>query len=171
MTKPLRLLLVEDSERDAAHVMLSLRREGWVPEVRRVETGEEMVLALRDGTWDAIVSDYHLPRFSAPDALQVLRETGLDIPFIVVSGAIGEDTAVRLMRLGATDYLLKDRMTRLTAAIEREMNQAEQRRAKRRAESLFQAVLRGSPHPSAIVDRATMHVIDGSNSFAREFLG
>ncbi len=171
MTKPLRLLLVEDSERDAAHVMLSLRREGWVPEVRRVETGEEMVSALREGTWDAIVSDYHLPRFSAPDALQLLRDTGLDIPFIVVSGAIGEDTAVRLMRLGATDYLLKDRMKRLTAAIEREMNQAEQRRAKRRAESLFQAVLRASPHPSAIVDCATMQVIDGSNSFARAFLG
>jgi diguanylate cyclase (GGDEF)-like protein len=169
--KPLRLLLVEDSDRDAAHVMLSLRRGGWAPEVRRVETREEMADALKDGPWDAIVSDYHLPRFSAPDALATLRETGLDIPFIVVSGAIGEDTAVRLMQGGASDYLLKDRMTRLNAAIEREVEQAHERRAKRRAESLFQAVLRASPHPSAIIDRTSQRIIDGSNSFAREFLG
>ncbi|MDQ3281989.1 MAG: diguanylate cyclase [Acidobacteriota bacterium] len=167
--RPLRLLLIEDSERDAAHVTLSLRRGGWAPQIRRVETKEEMTEALRDETWDAIVSDYHLPRFSAPDALATLRETGLDIPFIVVSGAIGEDTAVRLMQGGASDYLLKDRMTRLNAAIEREVEQAQERRAKRRADKLFQAVLRASPHPAAIIDRATGEIIDGSNSFAREF--
>jgi len=171
MSKPLRLLLVEDSDRDAAHVMLSLKRGGWTPEMRRVETKEEMTTALRDGPWDAIVSDYHLPRFSAPEALETLRATGLDIPFIIVSGAIGEDTAVRLMRSGASDYLLKDRLSRLTAAIEHEMQQVEERRAKRRAQSLFQAVMRSSPDPSAIVDYATRHVIDGSTSFAREFLG
>lgn len=169
--RPLRLLLVEDSERDAAHVTLSLRRGGWAPEVRRVETKEEMAAALREGGWDAIVSDYNLPRFSAPDALATLRETGLDIPFIVVSGEIGEDTAVRLMRGGASDYLLKDRMTRLNAAIEREVEQAHERRAKRRADALFQAVLRASPHPSALIDRATGEIIDGSNTFARELLG
>ncbi|HEX8618755.1 MAG TPA: diguanylate cyclase [Thermoanaerobaculia bacterium] len=169
--RPLRLLLVEDSERDAAHVALSLRRGGWAPEIRRVETKEEMVEALQDGHWDAIVSDYHLPRFSAPDALATLRETGLDIPFIVVSGAIGEETAVGLMRGGASDYLLKDRMTRLNAAIEREVEQAQERRAKRRADALFQAVLRAAPHPAAIVDRTTGEIIDGSNSFAREFMG
>src|SRR5215218_4214723 len=100
--RPLRLLLVEDSERDAAHVMLSLRRGGWAPEIRRVETKEEMAEALRDGVWDAIVSDYNLPCFSAPEALETLHETGLDIPFIVVSGEVGEDTAVRLMKGGAS---------------------------------------------------------------------
>jgi len=169
--KPLRLLLVEDSERDAAHVTMSLRRGGWSPEIRRIETKEEMEAALRDETWDAIVSDYNLPRFSAPDALAMLRASGLDIPFIVISGAIGEDTAVRLMRGGASDYLLKDRMTRLNAALEREMEQAEERRAKRRANALFQAVLRASPYPAAIIDRATGEIIDGSNSFARDLLG
>ncbi|HEY0160831.1 MAG TPA: diguanylate cyclase [Thermoanaerobaculia bacterium] len=169
--RPLRLLLVEDSERDAAHVTMSLRRGGWAPEIRRVETKEEMADALRDGGWDAIVSDYNLPRFSAPDALAMLQETGLDIPFIVVSGEIGEDTAVRLMRGGASDYLLKDRMTRLNAAIEQQVEQAQERRAKRRADALFQAVLRASPHPAAIIDRATREIIDGSTSFAREFLG
>lgn len=167
--RPLRLLLVEDSERDAAHVTLSLRRGGWAPEVRRVETREEMADALHDGVWDAIVSDYKLPRFSAPDALAMLQETGLDIPFIVVSGEIGEDTAVRLMRSGATDYLLKDRMTRLNAAIEQQVGQAQERRAKRRADALFQAVLRASPYPAAIIDRNTRQIIDGSTSFVREF--
>jgi diguanylate cyclase (GGDEF)-like protein len=169
--RPLRLLLVEDSERDAASVMLSLRRGGWLPDMRRVETREEMLEALHDGTWDAIVSDYQLPRFSAPDALATLRASGLDIPFIVVTGAIGEDTAVRLMRGGAADYLVKTRMGRLNAALERELLQADERRAKRRAESLFQAVLRASPHPAAIVDRANGFVIDASNSFLRELLG
>ncbi len=169
--KPLRLLLVEDSERDAAHVALSLRRGGWAPDIRRVETQEEMADALRDGVWDAIVSDYNLPRFNAPAALATLQETGLDIPFIVVSGEIGEDTAVGLMRGGASDYLLKDRMTRLNAAIEREMDQAQERRAKRRADALFHAVLRASPAPAAIIDRTAHEIIEGSNSFAREFLG
>lgn len=171
MTRALRLLLVEDSDRDAAHVMLSLRRGGWAPEIRRVETQEEMLSALGDGPWDVIVCDYHLPRFSAPEALEMLHATGLDVPFIVVSGAIGEDTAVELMRSGANDYLLKDRLARLPAAIERELEQVSERRAKRRAESLFQSVLRASPHPSAVIDRATGHIVDGSNSFAKQFLG
>src|SRR5687768_6468037 len=117
--RPLRLLLVEDSERDAAHVLLALRRGGWAPDATRVETREEMAEALQSGHWDAVVSDVELPRFSAPDALAMLRESGRDIPFIVVTGAIGEDTAVRLMRGGASDYLVKSRIGRLNAALER----------------------------------------------------
>jgi diguanylate cyclase (GGDEF)-like protein len=171
MTRPLRLLLVEDSDRDAAHVMLELRRGGFAPEVRRVETKEELSVALDESTWDAVVCDFHLPRFSAPEALDTLKARNLDIPFIVVSGAIGEDTAVELMRGGAHDYLLKDRLARLHVAVEREIDQASLRRAKRRVESLFQAVLRASPLPSAIVERDTSFVIDGSNAFARQFLG
>jgi len=170
MTRPLRLLLIEDSDSDAAHVTLWLRRGGWSPETRRVETREEMLAALDEGPWDVVVSDHHLPRFSAPEALEILRATGLDVPFVVVSGAIGEDIAVDLMRAGANDYLLKDRLARLPAAIERELEQVNERRAKRRAESLFQSVLRASPHPSAVIDRASGAIIDGSNSFAKQFL-
>ena len=170
MPKPLRLLLIEDSERDAAHVLLELRRGGWSPNVRRVETKEQMIAALDEGAWDAVVSDFHLPRFSAPEALDALKTRGLDVPFIVVSGAIGEDTAVELMRSGAHDYLLKDRLARLHVAVEREIDQASLRRAKRRVEELFQAVLRASPMPSAIIDCASGHVIDGSTSFVRLFL-
>lgn len=171
MARPLRLILIEDSDRDAAHIALELRRGGWTPEMTRVETGGELAAALDNGPWDVVVSDYHLPRFSAPEALKMVQERGLDVPFIVVSGAIGEDVAVGMMRDGAHDYLLKDRLTRLAAAIGRELEQATQRREKRRAESLFQAVLRASPHPGAIVDRITGHLIDGSSSFARSFLG
>ncbi len=169
--RPLRVLLVEDSERDAAHVLLALRRGGWEPDARRVETREEMADALQNGNWDAVVSDVEMPHFSAPDALAMLRESGRDIPFIVVTGAIGEDTAVRLMRGGASDYLVKSRIGRLNAALERELGHFHERRAKRRAESLFHAVLRASPYPSAVVDRSTGIVIDGSNSLSRDFFG
>jgi diguanylate cyclase (GGDEF)-like protein len=170
MKKPLRVLLVEDSDLDAAHLMMELRRGGFEPESHRVELADEFASALRDRAWDAVICDYHLPRFNAPEALEQFRLAGLDIPFIVVSGAIGEETAVELMRAGAHDYLLKHRLTRLAAAVDRELHQAESRRAKRRAESLFQAVLRASPLPGILVDRATAQVIDGSDSFRRQFL-
>jgi diguanylate cyclase (GGDEF)-like protein len=168
--KPLRVLLIEDSDLDAAHLTLELRRGGYQPVVRRVENAEEMQAALTGETYDVIVSDYSLPTFSAPQALAIFQATGRDIPFIVVSGAIGEETAVDLMRSGAHDYLLKDRLARLPAAIERETAQALQRSAKRRAETLFQDILRSSPLPAAIVDRSNGQLIDGSGSFARHFL-
>lgn len=170
MSRPLRVLIVEDSERDTAHILLTLRRGGWSADSRRVETREEMAAALRSGTWDVIVSDHHMPRFSAPEALELARSTGIDVPFIVVSGAIDEDTAIELMRNGASDYVLKDRLARLPAAIDRELDQVEERRAKRRAESLFQSVLRAAPYPSAIIDRSNGHILDGSASFAKQFL-
>jgi diguanylate cyclase (GGDEF)-like protein len=171
MRKPLRLLLVEDSDLDAAHLLLELRRGGFEPQVTRVETADEFQREIAsDETWDAIISDYHLPRFSAPDALQMYRMSGLDVPFIVVSGAIGEETAVELMRAGAHDYLLKHRLTRLAAAVEQQVQQARERADKQRAEDLFRAVLRASPMPAIVVDRTTAFVIDGSDSFRRHFL-
>jgi diguanylate cyclase (GGDEF)-like protein len=170
VTKEVRILLVEDSDLDAAHLALALRRGGFAPEMKRVETREEMAEALRTGEWDLVVSDYHLPRFSAPEALETLRESRRDLPFIVVSGAIGEETAVDLMRAGASDYLLKDRLTRLNAAIERELAQAQERRAKRRAEELFHAILRAAPQASVVVDRLTQTIVDGSDEFRRNFL-
>ena len=170
MKKPLRLLLIEDSDLDAAHMLLELKRGGYEPEVTRVETREAFDEALHAQEWDAIISDYHLPRFSAPEALDLFRMSGLDVPFIVVSGAIGEETAAELMRAGAHDYLLKHRLTRLAVAVDREIEQAASRRAKRRAENLFQSVLHASPMPSALVERASGRVIDGSDSFRRQFL-
>lgn len=168
--KQLRLLLIEDSDLDAAHLLLELKRGGFEPEVTRVETREALQDALLRGTFDAIISDFHLPRFSAPEALEVVRMSRIDIPFIVVSGAIGEETAAELMRAGANDYLLKHRLTRLALAVERELEQAAGRRAKRRAENLFQSVLRASPLPAALVDLTTRRVIDGSDTFRKQFI-
>ncbi|HEX8169075.1 MAG TPA: diguanylate cyclase [Thermoanaerobaculia bacterium] len=170
MSKPLRVLLVEDSDLDAAHLKLELRRGGFEPEITRVETADDFDEKLHAGEWDVIISDYHLPRFGAPQALDMYRLSRIDTPFIVVSGAIGEETAVELMRCGAHDYLLKHRMTRLAAAVERELQQSEDRRAKRRAENLFEAVLRASPLPAALVDRTTRQVVDGSDAFRRQFM-
>lgn len=169
--RPLRLLLVEDSDLDAAHLQLELRRSGFAPSVKRVQTREEFGAALREGPWDIVVSDYTLPRFSAPEALQLFRASGLDCPFLVISGAVGEETAVELMRAGAHDYLLKHRLTRLGAAIERELTQAEERRSRRRAESLFQAVLHSNPLPSVILETESGRIVDGSSSFERGFPG
>jgi diguanylate cyclase (GGDEF)-like protein len=170
LKKKLRLLLVEDSDLDAAHLLLELKRGGFDPEVTQVDTREAFDDALHGNEWDAIISDYHLPRFSAPEALDRFRLSGMDVPFIVVSGAIGEETAAELMRAGAHDYLLKHRLTRLAVAVQRELEQAESRRAKRRAEDLFQSVLRASPMPAVLVDSASRKVVDGSDSFRRQFL-
>jgi len=169
MTK-LRVLLVEDSDLDAAHLQLELRRGGFDVDLKRVETRPDFEAALARGSWDVIIGDYHLPRFSAPEALEICRAAGNDIPFIVVSGAIGEETAVELMRAGANDYLLKDHLTRLAAAVTRELYQREQRRGKRRAEDLFRAVLRASPLAGMLVDRMTGVIIDGSDMFRKQFL-
>jgi diguanylate cyclase (GGDEF)-like protein len=168
--RPLRLLLIEDSDLDAAHLLLELKRGGFNPEVTRVETRDALQDALFEKTFDAIISDYHLPRFSAPEALDIVRMSRLDVPFIVVSGAIGEETAAELMRAGAHDYLLKHRLTRLGVAVERELEQAAARRAKRHAENLFQSVLRASPMPAVLIDLATRRVVDGSDTFRRQFL-
>lgn len=135
MGKPLRVLIVEDSEDDALLLIFDLRRGNYVPVSRRVETAEAMRQALAEEEWDLVISDYVLPGFTGLEALQVLRESGLDIPFIIVSGKIGEDTAVGAMKEGANDYLIKGNTSRLLPAIEREMQESEVRRKKREAEA------------------------------------
>lgn len=134
MGRPLRVLIIEDSEDDVALVLRELRRAGYEPEFQRVETAEEMKGALAGQKWEIIICDYAMPRFNAPAALRVLRESGIDIPFIIVSGTIGEDTAVEVMKAGAHDYIMKWNLKRLVPAVERELREAELRRAKRRAE-------------------------------------
>lgn len=135
MGKPLRVLIVEDSEDDALLLVFELRRGNYAPVSRRVETAEAMRKALEEEEWDLVISDYVLPGFTGLEALQVLRESGLDIPFIIVSGKIGEDTAVGAMKEGANDYLIKGNTSRLIPAIEREMQEAQVRRQKREAEA------------------------------------
>jgi signal transduction histidine kinase len=130
--QPLRTLLVEDNPYDAELILRELRRGGREPISRRVETAAQMTAALAEETWDVIVSDYSLPAFSAPAAFSLMRERNLDLPFIVVSGTIGEDVAVEAMRSGVHDFLLKGQLGRLVAAIERELREAAGRAERRR---------------------------------------
>ncbi len=134
MGKPLNVLIVDDSDDDAGLQVRELRRGGFEPVVERVEAAEDMRAALAARTWDAILCDYKLPKFSVPAALALMHELGLDLPFIVVSGTIGEERAADLMRAGADDLVLKDNLARLIPAIERGVAAAEVRREREEAE-------------------------------------
>jgi two-component system, cell cycle sensor histidine kinase and response regulator CckA len=124
----LRALVIEDREEDAELIVRELRRFGYDPVFRRVDDAESLKEALARETWDVILSDYSLPRFSAPAALGLLRESSLDVPFIVVTGFIGEEQAASMMKAGANDFLVKDRLFRLGPVIERELKDVRQRR-------------------------------------------
>jgi len=110
MSEPLRVLVVEDMEDDAVLVLRALRSGGFAPEHRRVETPEAMTAAMAGAPWDIIISDYTMPQFSGLDALALVQKSGLDVPFIIVTGTIGEEEAVRCLHAGASDYLIKDRL-------------------------------------------------------------
>ena len=135
MKKPLRVLLVEDSEDDALLIARELRKGGYEPAVSRVESAPEMAAALEAQIWDVIISDYRMPQFSGVTALKMTQERKLDVPFILVSGAIGEDIAVEAMKAGVHDYLLKGNLARLSPAVERELKDAEERMQRRWAEA------------------------------------
>jgi PAS domain S-box-containing protein len=137
MTKPLSVLIVEDSEDDASLLVRELERAGYEVSWERVDTAGAMRSALEGRSWDLVVADYAMPRFSGPAALAVLQDVGLDLPFIIVSGSVGEDIAVEVMRAGAHDYLLKGNLKRLFPAIQRELDQAGQRRDRRKAEERY----------------------------------
>jgi two-component system, NarL family, sensor histidine kinase UhpB len=135
MSTPLQVLIVEDSEDDALLLLRELRR-GYGPVVsERVDTVAAMEAALEEKAWDLVISDHSMPAFSSLDALDLLRRKGLaELPFIIVSGQIGEDVAVEAMRAGAHDYIMKGNLARLNTAIERELREVEVRRERRRAE-------------------------------------
>jgi two-component system cell cycle sensor histidine kinase/response regulator CckA len=137
--RALRLLLVEDSEDDAELVLRALKRGGYEVTYERVQTAQAMAAALDREPWDAIVSDYSMPEFDAPSAFRVLRERDLDLPFIIVSGTVGEETAVEAMRLGVHDYLIKGKLARLAPAVERELRDAADRAARRATENALRA--------------------------------
>ena len=128
MTTPLRLLLVEDSEDDALLVSRELQRGGFGVTLERVDTREAMVAALDRGGWDLVISDYSMPTFDAPSALALVREHGLRVPVIIVSGTIGEETAVAALRAGASDFIVKGRLARLVPAVERELRESQMRK-------------------------------------------
>ena len=132
--RPLRVLLVEDSENDAALLEIALHRAGFNPQCQRVETAEDLAAALDRQDWDVVIADYVMPRFDGLSALAVVNERGLDRPFIIVSGHITDDTAVAAMKAGAHDYVMKDNLARLAPAVERELRDAEVRHARKQVE-------------------------------------
>jgi two-component system, cell cycle sensor histidine kinase and response regulator CckA len=138
MKHALRILIVDDSPEDAALIIRELQRE-FSPSYERVETACEMEEALDKGGWHIVISDYVMPAFSGLAALRTLHERGVDLPFIMVSGQMGEDAAVEAMRAGAHDYLIKDRLSRLIPAIKRELNEAVVRRERKTAEEALNA--------------------------------
>ena len=142
MSTPLRVLIVEDQEDDAALMLRELRRSQFDPVSERVETEQEMSAALEEGGWEVVLCDHGLPRFNSLQALKLLHETGLDLPFIIVSGSIGEDHAVAAMKSGAHDYILKGNLARLGPAVDRELREAEGRQARRNAEDQQQNLLK-----------------------------
>ena len=131
---PLRVLVVEDNEQDAQLLLLQLRRNGYAPVSRRVQSAEEMQRALDEASWDIIIADYSLPEFTALGALELMHARDIDLPFVILSGTIGEETAVEAMRAGAHDYIMKGSSARLIPAIERELREAAGRANRRRAE-------------------------------------
>jgi sigma-B regulation protein RsbU (phosphoserine phosphatase) len=133
-TKVLSALIVEDVESDAQLLVRMLKKAGYELVYEQVETAGQMRDALKKRTWDIIISDYSLPQFSGEGALAILKETGQDIPFIIVSGTMGEETAVAMMKAGAHDYLMKGDLARLVPAVKRELEQAEVRRERRQAQ-------------------------------------
>jgi two-component system sensor histidine kinase EvgS len=131
--RPLRALILDDSDDDAVLLVRALRKQGFEPVTRRVDSREEMRRALSEAEWDIVISDYSMPGFTVSEALGLLRARDLDIPFLLVSGSVGEETAVAAMKAGAHDFFLKDRLARLGSAVERELRDAGVRRERRAA--------------------------------------
>jgi PAS domain S-box-containing protein len=167
MKRPLRVLIVEDSEADTELILRLLRKAGHQPIYERVQTALEMRTALARNTLDIVLADYRMPEFGALEALATLKETGLDLPFIVVSGGIGETTAVAAMKAGAHDYLMKDNLARLVPAVERELREADNRAMKRTTtEALRQSELRYRLLCQTATDAIVMMDTGGTIHFA-----
>lgn len=138
LDRTLSVLLVEDSPEDAELLLSHLAEAGLGVSFLRVDTAEAMTKALKNGLWDLVLSDYALPRFNGLEALELLKATGIDIPFILVSGTIGEEVAVVALKAGAHDFVTKGKLTRLVPAIERELREASDRRKRRETEASLQ---------------------------------
>lgn len=152
---PLRVLIVDDSTLDTDLIIHELNGS-FATGYRRVDTAEEMLDALKGATWDIVISDYVMPRFSGLDAIALLGSEGCTIPLIVVSGKIEDEAAVETMRAGASDYILKDNLARLVPAIRRELEETEVRRQKKRAEDELRKLshaVEQSPVSIIITDR------------------
>jgi diguanylate cyclase (GGDEF)-like protein len=145
MSETLNLLMIEDSETDAMLVLRELRLNGFNPIWERVQTAKELRAALDSRTWDVIISDFRLPGFNAPAALEIVKQSQKDIPFILVSGTIGEISAVEMMKAGAHDYVMKNNLNRLPEAVRRELRDVQVRAENKQAQNLLQTLASNIP--------------------------
>ena len=160
MSDSLRVLLIEDNADDAVLLQVALEAGGLAVAVTRIQTEAELRDALAR-RWDVVISDYRLPRFNGLDALRLVRAADADVPFILVSGAIGEEVAVEVMRAGAGDFVLKDHLLRLAPAVRRELQEAENRRERRRAEAERERLLDEVRHRAAELTATFESIADG----------
>lgn len=175
--KSLRVLMVEDSEDDALLLIRELKKGGYNPVHERVTSATAMRKALKEKEWDIILCDYMIPGFNAPSAIYILKEANLDIPLIVVTGTIGEETAIECMRFGAKDYIMKPNLSRLCPAISRALEEAEVKNKQKQAEELLNAsevryrrLFESAKDGILILDCDTGIIID-VNPFLIELLG
>ncbi|MCI0527052.1 MAG: EAL domain-containing protein [Nitrospira sp.] len=170
MAIPLRVLIVEDSEDDAVLLSRELRRGGYELTYERVDTAAAMIAALKNQTWDIVFSDHSMPHFSGTEALAILRERGLDLPFIFVSGTIGEDNAVAAMKVGAHDYIMKGNLKRLIPAVDRELREAKVRKERTQAEETIRHLayydpLTNFPNRTLLHDRLQQAIVDAQGGY------
>ncbi|MCC6811440.1 MAG: response regulator [Deltaproteobacteria bacterium] len=161
MTEPLRILLIEDSETDAKLVINEVRRIRDPLQFERVQDVAALRTALTGRAWDLIICDWSLPALNAPTALNLVREIALDVPFIIVSGTVGEEAAVEAMRKGAHDYVLKDKLARLGPAIERELRDHAERLARRKSDQEVRAAEKAALASTAMLRSILDSVGDG----------
>lgn len=171
MSIQLRVLIVEDSEDDAALLVRELRGAGYEPVFKRVETAKAMSAELKRQEWDIVICDYVMPKFSGLKALSVLKNSGVDLPFIIISGKIGEETAVEAMKAGVHDYFMKDNLTRLGPAIQRELKETVVRRERKLAEEALrdQAQIIDQIHDSVVSTDLDGHVTSWNKGAKRLF--
>jgi PAS domain S-box-containing protein len=175
-TKSLNLLIVEDSVDDTVLLVRELKRAGYNINYERVETPDAFLNALDSKEWNLVISDHSMPQFNSLSALELLQKREIDIPFLIVSGAIGEESAVAAMKAGAHDYFIKGRTARLIPAIERELREAEERRLRkaaeedlRQSEERFMKAFEANPLAIAIIRLSNHCVVDVNNSFLSLF--
>ncbi len=176
MSTPLHVLVAEDSQDDALLLVRQLQRSGYDPTWERVQDAAAMQSALTRTAWDIVISDSSMPDFSAREALEVLKQVGLDIPFIIVSGTIGEEAAVASMRAGASDFLLKGKLARLAPVVERELRESKARSDRRRAEddlrtseTRYRNLFESIPLPMWVFDLETLKFLAVNEAAVRHY--
>jgi len=176
MNRPLNALLLDDSEMDAELLLFELESGGFDVNYRLVDNAEDLKAALAEYSWEIILSDFSMPSFTALDALKIVHDEGVDLPFIVISGTIGEDTAVAVMKAGASDFFAKGNIKRVVPSVERELREAAERRQRGEAEARFSTAFHRSPIGTVISRLSDGVVLDvnlrflGLYNFSRDTL-